>query len=103
MNLSRQSHSQLSLNRSSQHYTSHLFDNKPDSRRDPNHASHQPATQLISPGKLSGDISETGGTTLGVSFLKMLIKAGDPLRKFHTYAAGMSVIEELLNIAPVAD
>ncbi|KAI9607495.1 hypothetical protein H4Q26_006020 [Puccinia striiformis f. sp. tritici PST-130] len=89
MNLSRQSHSQLSLNRSSQHYTSHLFDNKPDSRRDPNHASHQPATQC--------------GTTLGVSFLKMLIKAGDPLRKFHTYAAGMSVIEELLNIAPVAD
>ncbi|KAI9613929.1 hypothetical protein H4Q26_009779 [Puccinia striiformis f. sp. tritici PST-130] len=58
---------------------------------------------VIASGKSSGDLFETGGTTLGVSFLNMLIKAGDPLRKFHTYAAGMSVVEELTNVAPVTD
>ncbi|POV97944.1 hypothetical protein PSHT_14310 [Puccinia striiformis] len=58
---------------------------------------------VIASGKSSGDIFETGGTTLGVSFLNMLIKAGDPLRKLHTYAAGMSVFQELTGDAPVAE
>jgi hypothetical protein len=37
---------------------------------------------------------------MGVSFLDLLVGAGDPLRKFHTYAAGMSVIAELTNGNP---
>ena len=37
---------------------------------------------------------------MGVSFLNLLVGAGDPLRKFHTYAAGMSVIAELTNGKP---
>ncbi|POV98366.1 hypothetical protein PSHT_14067 [Puccinia striiformis] len=55
---------------------------------------------VIASGKSSGDLFVTGGTPLGVSFLNMLMKAGDPLRKFHTLAAGMAVIDELVNGTP---
>ncbi|KAI7958791.1 hypothetical protein MJO28_002582 [Puccinia striiformis f. sp. tritici] len=55
---------------------------------------------VIASGKSSGDLFITGGTRLGVNFLNMLMAAGDPLRKFHTYAAGMSVVEELMGQQP---
>ncbi|KAI9624594.1 hypothetical protein H4Q26_016823, partial [Puccinia striiformis f. sp. tritici PST-130] len=55
---------------------------------------------VIASGKSSGDLFITGGTRMGVDFLNMLVSAGDPLRKFHTYAAGMSVIEELMGQQP---
>ncbi|KAH9471073.1 hypothetical protein Pst134EA_004981 [Puccinia striiformis f. sp. tritici] len=55
---------------------------------------------VIALGKSSGDLFVTGGTPLGVSFLNMLMKAGNPLPKFHTLAAGMAVIDKLVNSAP---
>jgi hypothetical protein len=57
---------------------------------------------VIASGRSSGDLFIQGGTKMGVSFLDLLVGAGDPLRKFHTYAAGMSVIAELTNGNPDA-
>ncbi|KAI9599839.1 hypothetical protein KEM48_001696 [Puccinia striiformis f. sp. tritici PST-130] len=57
---------------------------------------------VIASGKSSGDIFITGGTRVGVSYLNMLVKSGDPICKFHTYAAGLAVIEELTNSSPEA-
>jgi hypothetical protein len=50
---------------------------------------------VISSARSSGDLYIQGGSRMGVSFLNMLVCSGDPLRKFHTYVAGMSVAEEL--------
>ncbi|PLW39182.1 hypothetical protein PCASD_07637 [Puccinia coronata f. sp. avenae] len=50
---------------------------------------------VISSARSSGDLYIQGGSRMGVNFLNMLICSGDPLRKFHTYVAGMSVAEEL--------
>ncbi|KAI9600423.1 hypothetical protein H4Q26_000206 [Puccinia striiformis f. sp. tritici PST-130] len=57
---------------------------------------------VIASGKSLGDIFITGGTRVGVSYLNMLVKSGDPICKFHTYAAGLAVIEELTNSSPEA-
>ncbi|PLW12444.1 hypothetical protein PCANC_19160 [Puccinia coronata f. sp. avenae] len=50
---------------------------------------------VISSARSSGDLYIQGGSRMGVNFLNKLIRSGDPLRKFHTYVAGMSVAEEL--------
>ncbi|PLW45151.1 hypothetical protein PCASD_04547 [Puccinia coronata f. sp. avenae] len=50
---------------------------------------------VISSARSSGDLYIQGGSRMGVNFLNMLVRSGDPLRKFHTYVAGMSVAEEL--------
>ncbi|EHS63753.1 uncharacterized protein PGTG_21845 [Puccinia graminis f. sp. tritici CRL 75-36-700-3] len=52
---------------------------------------------VLALGRSSGDLFIQGGTQLGHNFLQILIDGGDPLRKFHTYAAGMAVQEEILN------
>jgi hypothetical protein len=50
---------------------------------------------VISSARSSGDLYIQGGSRMGVNFLNMLVRSGDPLRKFHTYVAGMSVAKEL--------
>ncbi|PLW57628.1 hypothetical protein PCANC_01109 [Puccinia coronata f. sp. avenae] len=55
---------------------------------------------VIASGRSLGNLFIQGGTKMGVLFLDLLVGAGDPLRKFHTYAAGMSVIAELTNGNP---
>jgi hypothetical protein len=50
---------------------------------------------VIASSRSSGDLFIQGGTRMGVAFMDMLVCSGDPFRKFHTYVAGLSVVEEL--------
>ncbi|KAA1078408.1 hypothetical protein PGT21_034725 [Puccinia graminis f. sp. tritici] len=54
---------------------------------------------IVASARSSGDLFLQGGTKMGNNFMHMLVDAGDPLRKFHPYVAGLSVIEELTNQA----
>jgi hypothetical protein len=54
---------------------------------------------IVASARSSGDLFLQGGTKMGNNFMHMLVDAGDPLRKFHPYVAGLSVIKELTNQA----
>ncbi|OAV86650.1 hypothetical protein PTTG_04936 [Puccinia triticina 1-1 BBBD Race 1] len=55
---------------------------------------------VVASAKSLGDLFIQEGTKMGNAFLNILTNNGDPLRKFHTYVAGMSVVAELTNKDP---